>query len=40
MNILTRDIIGRVASVTVSQPFNVIAIRIMAQFVGGETKYE
>lgn len=36
---LTRDIAARTASIVTSQPFNVIAIRMMGQFVGGETKY-
>ncbi|XP_067002548.1 mitochondrial carrier homolog 2 [Anabrus simplex] len=36
---LTRDIIARTAAIITSQPFTVIAVRMMAQFVGGETKY-
>ena len=34
-----RDIITRSVSVIATQPFYVIAVRMMAQFVGRETKY-
>lgn len=33
------DIITHTAAIVVSQPFHVITIRMMAQFVGKETKY-
>ncbi|PSN43983.1 hypothetical protein C0J52_17103 [Blattella germanica] len=36
---LTRDIACRAAAIFTSQPFTVIAVRMMAQFVGGEKKY-
>lgn len=36
---LARDILSRSAAVIVSQPFHVVTIRTMAQFVGRETKY-
>ncbi|XP_022915786.1 mitochondrial carrier homolog 2-like [Onthophagus taurus] len=36
---LKRDIVSRVSAIIVSQPFHVITIRMMAQFVGQETKY-
>jgi hypothetical protein len=29
----------RTAAIVASQPFTVIAVRMMAQFVGGENKY-
>ena len=34
-----RNLIGRTVGMVMSQPFEVITIRMMAQFVGGETKY-
>lgn len=34
-----RGFINRVATIIVSHPFHVITIRMMAQFVGRETKY-
>lgn len=36
---LTKDTISRVVAIVVSHPLEVIALRMMAQFVGGETKY-
>lgn len=39
INNLIRDIVCRTASIVASQPFNVIAVRMMAEFVGGENKY-
>jgi len=36
---LSRDIACRTAAVVVSQPFTVIAVRMMAQLVGRENKY-
>ncbi|KAL1117032.1 hypothetical protein AAG570_004360 [Ranatra chinensis] len=36
---LTRDVVGRTVSIVASHPFQVIALRTMAQFVGGEEKY-
>ncbi|XP_071442970.1 mitochondrial carrier homolog 2-like [Hetaerina americana] len=36
---LTRDVVGRTVAVVVSHPFQVVAVRTMAQFVGGETLY-
>lgn len=37
---LKRDIISRISAIIVSQPFHVITVRMMAQFVGRETKYD
>lgn len=34
-----RDLISRMIGIIVSHPLDVIALRMMAQFVGGETKY-
>lgn len=34
-----RDLANRVATIVVSHPFHVITIRMMAQFIGRETKY-
>lgn len=34
-----RDLISRMIGIIISHPLEVIAVRIMAQFVGGETKY-
>ncbi|KAJ8667575.1 hypothetical protein QAD02_009238 [Eretmocerus hayati] len=34
-----RSLIGRTVGIIVSHPFDVIAVRMMAQFIGGETKY-
>lgn len=34
-----RDFANRVATIIVSHPFHVITIRMMAQFIGRETKY-
>lgn len=31
--------IGRVVGIILSHPFDVISVRMMAQFVGGETRY-
>lgn len=36
---LVKDITCRVAGIIISHPLDVITIRTMAQFVGGETKY-
>lgn len=36
---LSRDVVCRTVAIVASQPFTVIAVRMMAQFVGGETKY-
>lgn len=35
----TRETAGRAAAILVSQPFHVIAVRCMAEFVGEEGKY-
>lgn len=37
---LKRDLVSRSAAVVASHPFQVISVRIMAQFVGGESRYE
>lgn len=34
-----RDLANRIATIIVSHPFHVITIRMMAQFVGRETRY-
>ncbi|OAD62091.1 Mitochondrial carrier like protein 2 [Eufriesea mexicana] len=34
-----RDLISRMIGIIISHPLDVIALRMMAQFVGGETKY-
>lgn len=36
---LSRDVVCHTAAIVASQPFTVIALRMMAQFVGGENKY-
>lgn len=36
---LSLDLTARTAGLVVSQPLNVITVRMMAQFVGGEDKY-
>ncbi|GFG32428.1 hypothetical protein Cfor_02528 [Coptotermes formosanus] len=36
---VSRDVVCRTVAIVASQPFTVIAVRMMAQFVGGETKY-
>lgn len=36
---LIRDLISRIVGIIISHPLDVIAVRMMAQFVGGETKY-
>lgn len=36
---LTKEVISRFTAIIFSQPFHVITIRMMAQFVGGEAKY-
>lgn len=36
---LKRDIVTHTAGAIISSPFHVISIRMMAQFVGRETKY-
>jgi hypothetical protein len=36
---LFRDVQCRTFAIVASQPFTVIAVRMMAQFVGGEHKY-
>lgn len=37
---LKRDIVVHAAGVIISHPFHVISVRMMAQFVGRETKYD
>jgi carrier protein len=37
---LKRDLVVHAAGVIISQPFHVMTIRMMAQFVGRETKYD
>lgn len=37
---LTKEVVSRFTAIVFSQPFHVITIRMMAQFVGGETKYK
>lgn len=39
INELIRDVISRMVGIIVSHPLDVIMLRMMAQFVGGETKY-
>ncbi|XP_018320984.1 mitochondrial carrier homolog 2 [Agrilus planipennis] len=39
INNIKRDLISRTTAIIVSHPFHVISIRMMAQFVGQETKY-
>ncbi len=34
-----KNLIARMVGVILSHPFDVISVRMMAQFVGGETKY-
>lgn len=36
---IVRDVIGRTVAIVISHPLEVISLRMMAQFVGGETKY-
>lgn len=36
---LKRDLISRISAIVICHPFHVIALRMMAQFVGKETKY-
>ncbi|XP_070163616.1 mitochondrial carrier homolog 2 isoform X1 [Polyergus mexicanus] len=36
---IIRDVISRTVAIVVSHPLEVISLRMMAQFVGGETKY-
>lgn len=36
---LKRDIVSRTSAIIISHPFHVITIRMMAQFVGNETRY-
>ncbi|XP_072744635.1 mitochondrial carrier homolog 2 [Anoplolepis gracilipes] len=36
---IIRDVISRTIAIVVSHPLEVISLRMMAQFVGGETKY-
>lgn len=38
-NDLKRDLFSRTGAIIICQPFHVITIRMMAQFVGNETKY-
>lgn len=35
----SRESAGRAAAILASQPFHVIAVRCMAEFVGSEEKY-
>lgn len=37
---LTRDVVLHVSALCLSQPFYVISVRMMAQFVGQETIYK
>lgn len=37
---LKRDLVVHAAGIIISQPFHVMTIRMMAQFVGRETKYD
>ncbi|XP_012257319.2 mitochondrial carrier homolog 2-like isoform X2 [Athalia rosae] len=39
INELVRDLASRIVAIIASHPFDVITLRMMAQFVGGETKY-
>uniref|UniRef100_A0A1B6D1T8 Mitochondrial carrier homolog 2 n=1 Tax=Clastoptera arizonana TaxID=38151 RepID=A0A1B6D1T8_9HEMI len=39
VNELTNNVMCKTAAIVVTQPLHVVACRIMAQFVGGETKY-
>jgi len=39
MNEIIRDVISRTVAIIVSHPLEVISLRMMAQFVGGETRY-
>jgi len=39
MNEIIRDVISRTVAIIVSHPLEVISLRMMAQFVGRETKY-
>ncbi|XP_046735414.1 mitochondrial carrier homolog 2-like [Diprion similis] len=39
INELLRDLASRIAAIVASHPFDVITLRMIAQFVGGETKY-
>jgi len=39
MRELIRDVISRTVAIVVSHPLEVISLKMMAQFVGGETKY-
>lgn len=39
MNEIIRDVISRTVAIVVSHPLEVISLRMMAQFVGGETRY-
>lgn len=39
INEIIRDVISRTVAIIVSHPLEVISLRMMAQFVGGETKY-
>lgn len=34
-----KNLISRTVGIILSHPFDVISVRMMAQFVGGETKY-
>lgn len=36
---IIRDVISRTVAIIVSHPLEVISLRMMAQFVGGETRY-
>lgn len=36
---MKKDVVSRLTAIIVSQPFHVITIRMMAQFVGGEKRY-
>lgn len=36
---IIRDVISRTVAIVISHPLEVISLRMMAQFVGGETKY-
>ena len=36
---LKRDLVLHVSAIIISNPFNVISLRMMGQFIGRETKY-
>lgn len=40
MRRLKRDLVLSISAVTLAHPFQVISVRMMAQFVGNETTYK